>query len=217
MRSSPFLGVKPQLRTIFLNELCVYIYTHPMYIYIYHTYVYLYIYIIHIYIYNIYKYIYSNYIYSILGVKPQFPSRWPAPIPGRPGLSGSWITQKPSFAKASTAVAVNWARDSMLPGCLVVGGAITILKNSQWVKDDIPYMKNIQFMFETTNQMSTNLSWFSPWISMHHWKNTKKNRDVSLSSYWLNLTWFIPQIEVCPETHRGKNGVFINFIPQLYI
>jgi hypothetical protein len=46
----------------------------------------------------------------------------------------------------------------MLPGCLVVGGAITILKNSQWVKDDIPYMKNIQFMFETTNQMSTNLS-----------------------------------------------------------
>ena len=45
----------------------------------------------------------------------------------------------------------------MLPGCLVVGGAITILKNSQWVKDDIPYMKNIQFMFETTNQMSTNL------------------------------------------------------------
>ena len=39
----------------------------------------------------------------------------------------------------------------------LVGGAITILKNmseSQWVSDDIPYMKwKIRFMFQTTNQI----------------------------------------------------------------
>ena len=133
---------------------------------------------------------------------------------GRPGLSGSWITQKPSFAKASTAVAVNWARDSMLPGCLVVGGAITILKNSQWVKDDIPYMKNIQFMFETTNQMSTNLYTYPDLAREYQCiiEKYEKKWDVSLSSCWLNLTWFIPD-----ESRLScvrKNGKLANIHPE---
>jgi hypothetical protein len=49
---------------------------------------------------------------------------------------------------------------------LLVGGAITILKNDgvrQWVSDDIPYKKwNMFKMFDTTNQISRFINHIKP-------------------------------------------------------